>query len=117
MSTEVPTSTLDFESARDDAGDPWTRADPSAALIERKSLFGWFVTLPDGDDAHTVTLARDGDDYRGWCDCDGYQYHGVCAHLCTLRKADFLGDVLDANDQRVSVVSVEEEFGRPEGRL
>lgn len=83
---------LDFESERDQGTESWRRADGLRALISRESRAGWRVTLPDGHDAHRVAFVRQGNDWFGRCDCRGYQYHdGPCAHLCTLRKAAFVG--------------------------
>ncbi|MCD2199098.1 hypothetical protein LPA44_04185 [Halobacterium sp. KA-4] len=128
---------LDFLSERDDHTGSWTRGDPDDALIESLNRYGWVVTLPDGD-THECALARERGAYVGWCDCDGYRYHdGPCAHLCALRKADFVNDH-DVEDQPIRIPDTESspepvtdggqpvepaaghdgrQFGRPEGRL
>lgn len=86
------TRPLDFQSARDDGGDSWDRADPRRATMARLSWDQWGVYLPGGEDAHIVTLRHDGRSYVGECDCKGDKFSsGPCAHLCTLRKAEFLG--------------------------
>jgi hypothetical protein len=93
----------------------WERARPRSALIERQNRYGWRVLLPDGDHAHHVFLARDGDQYIGRChtyadgalrSCKGFKYgDGPCAHLCTIRKAAFgnirddTGDVVTIHDR------------------
>lgn len=83
---------LDFEGERDQGTESWRRADGLSALISRESRAGWLVTLSDGHDTHIVAIVVKGDDWFGRCDCRGYQYHdGPCAHLCTLRKAAFIG--------------------------
>ncbi|KZN24593.1 hypothetical protein A4G99_09525 [Haladaptatus sp. R4] len=69
----------------------WERADPKNAAIDPISSYGWRVILPGGN-VHVVALAKQRDRYVGRCDCKGFQFHeGACAHLCTLRKADFVG--------------------------
>ncbi|WP_435362320.1 SWIM zinc finger family protein [Haloarchaeobius sp. DFWS5] len=38
-----------------------------------------------------VAIACDGDEYVGRCDCRGFEYQsGPCAHLCMIRKAEFI---------------------------
>ena len=59
----------------------WQRADPEAALIEIADTAQWTLTLPDGNDAHTVTLFTDGTNTRGHCTCYGYHFHHRCTHL------------------------------------
>jgi hypothetical protein len=82
---------VDFLEERDDRTESWTRADPREALIESFGRFGYKVTLRDGENVHYCALGITDDEYIGRCDCKGWQYHdGPCAHLCTLRKADFL---------------------------
>ncbi|MBZ6496029.1 SWIM zinc finger family protein [Natrinema longum] len=82
---------VDFLEERDDGTESWTRADPREALIESFGRFGYKVTLRDGESVHYCALGIEDGEYVGRCDCKGWQYHdGPCAHLCTLRKADFL---------------------------
>ena len=45
--------------AMDRQSTSWQRADPVAALIETVDTAQWTVALPDGNDAHTVTLFTD----------------------------------------------------------
>lgn len=86
------TRQIRFKSARDDGGDSWERADPRAATIARLTWDQWGVYIPGGDDAHIVTLRHGGCSYVGGCDCKGDKFSsGPCAHLCTLRKAEFIG--------------------------
>lgn len=109
--------TLDFEAERDAETTSWERAAPQAALIERLGRYGWTVMLPGGD-AHVCALGRRDDGlYVGFCKCKGYRYHdGACAHLCTLRKADFLGEVETTGGEIVAIApTVEREAGsRPD---
>lgn len=85
------TRTLDFQAARDDGGDSWQRADPRRAVIQRLRWDQFGIALDDGDDAHVVTLRHNGREYIGQCDCKGYKFSsGPCAHLVTLRKAEFI---------------------------
>ena len=83
---------VNFLEERDDDTESWARADPREALIEPFGRFGYKVTLRDGESVHYCALGLEDDEYIGRCDCKGWEYHdGPCAHLCTLRKADFLG--------------------------
>ncbi len=54
-----------------------------------------FVVTLHGGDAHSVTFGRERGARVGWCDCKGYEYRdddsSPCAHLCLLRKAEFIG--------------------------
>ncbi|MCT9095266.1 hypothetical protein [Haloarchaeobius sp. HME9146] len=104
---------LDFEGERDGATTSWERADPEAALIERFSHFGYRVCLPGGSH-HMIAIACDGDEYVGRCDCRGFEYQtGPCAHLCTIRKAEFI-DAETIDDEPVTVEPVTEETVRLE---
>lgn len=95
---------LDFEGVREQFPNRWDRADPRDALIERRNAHGWTVWLTDGADPHGVALCRDGDQFIGRCDCDGFCYHdGPCAHLCAVRKAD----VVNLRDINGLVTSIE----------
>ena len=97
------TRQLDFETARDNGGDSWERADPRHATMARLRWDQWGVYLPGGEDAHIVTLRQEGHSYVGECDCKGDKFSsGPCAHLCTLRKAGFLG-VKDVTGQSVEL--------------
>ncbi|MFC7204742.1 hypothetical protein ACFQJC_14575 [Haloferax namakaokahaiae] len=97
---------LFFEELARNRRNSWTRADPFKAIIDPISTYGWRVKLPDGD-IHTVALAKQRDRFVGRCDCKGFQFHdGACAHLCTIRKADF-GDVPDIYGDPVSISSTE----------
>lgn len=104
---------LDFESVRRDAGDTWTRADPAAALVEPGGETGdtWTVFLPDGAEAHTVELHTDHGAYVGQCDCQGFQLTGLCAHLCTVRKAAFIGET-DTTGERICLPERSDEDDR-----
>jgi len=110
---------LDFDLVREEYPERWARADPTAALIERLNVYGWRVTMPDSDDIHTVTIARDGVDLIGRCrvqsdsvvgPCKGYFYHeGPCSHLCTIAKADVVGD-RDTMGQRIQIAEVPDDL-------
>ncbi|APW99415.1 hypothetical protein CHINAEXTREME_17285 [Halobiforma lacisalsi AJ5] len=98
---------VDFLEERDGETESWTRADPREALIESFGRFGYKVTLRDGEDVHYCALGIDDGEYVGRCDCKGWQYHdGPCAHLCTLRKADFL-----------ELIAVEATDGSPDDEI
>ncbi|GGL57804.1 hypothetical protein [Halocalculus aciditolerans] len=86
---------LDFKREAEASSTSWERADPHQALIERQSPIDYVVTLRDGATAHRVTYAAERGARVGYCDCKGFQYRdeddSPCAHLCVLRKADFIG--------------------------
>jgi hypothetical protein len=86
----------------------WNRADPEVALIETADTAQWTVTLPDGNDVHTVTLFTDGINTRGHCTCDGYHFHDRCAHLITIRQAQLL-DVLTVDGDLVRIPTLADE--------
>jgi hypothetical protein len=86
----------------------WQRADPEAALIETADTAQWKVTLPDGNDVHTVTLFTDGINTRGHCCCDGYHFHDRCTHLITIRQAQLL-DVLTVDGDLVRIPTLADE--------
>ena len=105
----VGVSLLDFDAEAEARSTSWERADPDRALIERRSWNEWSVLLPDGEKAHICRLERDHGAYVGACDCPGYEHHdGPCAHLCTLRKAEF-GHDRDVEGRRVRVLDADEE--------
>lgn len=100
------TAPIDFQAARDNGGDSWDRSDPRDATLARLRWDTWAVALPDGDDAHIVTIRHEGQGYVGECDCKGYKFSsGPCAHLVTLRKAEFIG----APDVRGEPVRIADE--------
>ena len=86
----------------------WQRADPEAALIETADTAQWTVTLPDGNDSHTVTLYTDGINTRGHCTCDGYHFHDRCTHLITIRQAQLL-DILTIDGEIVRIPTLDAE--------
>ena len=87
----------------------WERADPGRANLMRVGWDEWVVYLPDGDDAHVVQLHIEGDTYTGSCDCQGFEHRGMCVHLCTLRKAAFIG-ASDRSGQPVDIASTADRF-------
>lgn len=99
---------LDFASERDEASTSWERANPTAALIEQIAWDRWLVTLRSGS-THEVRLERDHGAFIGECDCGDFRYRNggssssPCAHLCTLRKADF-GSVADTRGRPVRIL-------------
>ncbi|WP_435358431.1 hypothetical protein [Haloarchaeobius sp. DFWS5] len=119
---------LDFEAERDRNSQSWQRADPDAALIEPLNRYGWRVLLPDGDQVHHVMLALEDGEYIGRCHtfvdgkltvCDGHHYGQIrgdstpeCAHLCTIRKADFGDPTDDLHDQPITVQPVTDDTVR-----
>ena len=86
----------------------WQRADPEDALIEIADTAQWTLTLPDGNDAHTVTLFTDGTNTRGHCTCDGHHYHDRCAHLITIRQAQLL-DMFTVDGDLVRIPTLADE--------
>jgi hypothetical protein len=133
---------VDFLEERDARSTSWERAAPLAPATEIRQLnrHTWLLQLPDGSPHVTVLLRRQGA-YRGWCDCNGWEYRddatSPCAHLCTLRQGAFAHveteegerlQVADASTSREPVTDGGEivkppagadgrEFGRPEGQL
>ncbi|QHS17227.1 hypothetical protein GWK26_08770 [haloarchaeon 3A1-DGR] len=107
--TARPTSVtpLDFASKRDAGSASWSRADPTAALIERVAWNRWRVTLPDSEATHEVRLERDHGAFVGECEvldgddreqCPARKFSDVdepCAHLCTIRQALVFNDEAD----------------------
>jgi hypothetical protein len=106
------TEPLDFRAERNGRTASWERAAPEAALLEPVGWDEWRVLLPDGGDVHLVQLERDHGAFLGACDCKGWEYRddpeSPCAHLCTLRQAEF-GHDTDTYGQRVRVLDVDEE--------
>lgn len=87
---------LNFRTERDNNGDSWQRANPDAALIEQTEPNMYNVLLPGGN-VHTCHYGKERGGYVGRCDCQGFEFGddgSPCAHLCTLRKAEFI----DADD-------------------
>lgn len=98
---------LDFRAEADAGTTSWERADPSQALIERTSPVDYRVMLRDGQSVHTVTYGRERGARVGSCDCKGFEFRdddaSPCAHLCVLRKAEFVG-ALDVTGHAVESV-------------
>lgn len=110
------TEPLRFREKREAESDSWRRARPTRALIEQLEWDTWLVTLPGGS-VHEVELWREHGAYLGTCDCRGYEHgHRPCAHLCTVRKAEF-GDVEDVRGRAVEVVDPEERRAQRVDRL
>jgi hypothetical protein len=112
---------LDFRSQQRERTTSWERADPAAALIETVAWNRWRVMLPGSTDPHAVHLEREHGAYVGGCDCPGFAHHdGPCAHLCTVRKADY-GHFEDIRGRRIRIRSDAEEragcFAEPDERL
>lgn len=103
---------LDFRGEADRGSTSWRRADPGRAFIQRRAWNEWAAFLPDGGDAHEVRLERDHGAYVGECDCWGFRDRdrpeSPCAHLCTLRQAEF-GHYEDVNGNRVRILDADEE--------
>jgi len=113
---------LNFQRAVDDQTTSWQRGDPDRAIIVKQSTTEYIVGLADGEDTHAVVFGMERGGYVGWCDCKGYEHHdGVCAHLATLRKAEFMGD-RDHNGEPIeagstAVDNVEEAVSEPEPEI
>lgn len=86
---------LDFKREASTSSTSWERADPAAALVERSGVDEYVVMLRDGETPHTVSYATERGARVGYCDCKGFEYRdrddSPCAHLCVLRKAEFVG--------------------------
>jgi hypothetical protein len=99
---------LHFEAERDEETESFQRADPTTALIEQRREHVWTVTLPDGNDTHSVVLIEESGEYVGRCTCDGFRFHDKpCAHLLTIRKAAVVPDT-DVNGTPVRIQSVDD---------
>ena len=100
---------LDFRTEQHERTTSWERADPEAALVETTAWNRWRVMLPPSTTPHDVHLERENGAYVGRCDCPGFEHHdGPCAHLCTVRKADF-GHYDDLSGRRIRIRSAGEE--------
>ena len=94
--------------AMDRQSTSWQQADPDSSLIELADTAQWILTLPDGNDSHTVTLFNDGTNTRGHCTCDGHHYHDRCAHLITIRQAQLL-DMFTVDGEIVRIPTLDAE--------
>ncbi|GAA0305574.1 hypothetical protein [Halarchaeum salinum] len=94
---------LDFGSVQGDS-ESWERArlgDDAILLQTAESEF--VVNLADGASSHVCEIEERADGYWGRCDCDAFSYgHHECAHLCALRKADFIG-AIDVEGERITI--------------
>jgi hypothetical protein len=105
MNVSLPHQTrrINFEAARDGDGSAWFRASEAEVrdVAKRDRTGGFEVSIDDGDE-HDVVLVEDVDGMLGYCDCDGFAYHGTadrlagnaCAHLCLVRQMAVLDDSL-----------------------
>lgn len=105
MNISIPHQTrrIDFAAARDGDGSAWSRASQADErdVAKRDRTGGFRVSVGDGDE-HDVVLLEDADGMVGFCDCDGFVYHGTgdrlagnaCAHLCLVRQMAVLDDSL-----------------------
>lgn len=102
---------LDFESEQRRQSTSWERADARQASIEAIGTYGYRVSLPDSDNEHVVAIGKREGLYVGYCECRGFEYNpGPCAHLCALRKADYLGE----HGVNVAEVEVSDEPPTPD---
>jgi len=105
---------LAFRTERDQDTGSWGRAAPDTALVERTGRYSYLVMLPGGS-VHRVAYAREDGVYQGRCDCKGWEYRdrrfSPCAHLCTLRQAEFI-DATTVRGESVVAASVAVEFER-----
>ncbi|WP_311171774.1 hypothetical protein [Halobellus ordinarius] len=125
---------LDFAAKRDGDSASWERADPTGALIERIAWNTWLVTLPDSETTYEVELATEHGAYVGDCtvrdsgeQCPARKFNDrdePCAHLCTLRKAAFLGidddrgesiDVFERDDAAIAAADAHIETAMADG--
>jgi len=104
---------LDFKQERDTGGDSWQRANPDAALIEQVDTNTYLVLLPGGE-THECSYGTERSGRVGYCDCKGWEFrdddNSPCAHLCTLRKAEFI----DGDDVRGQPIKAESTIGEIE---
>jgi len=99
---QAPGKPVDFDRLAGSEETSWQRAQPQEALIESTGRYGYRVTLHGGE-AHLVAVAVDDGQHVGQCDCKAWEYHeNPCAHLCTIRKAAFLG-LEDLQGERVRI--------------
>ncbi|WP_143823820.1 hypothetical protein [Halosegnis longus] len=80
---------VDIASAREDNLGAWERGKSSAseaAVDIREATGAAVVRLPDGDPHATLLVEAAGDDRGPWtgaCDCEGWRYNNICAHVVT----------------------------------
>jgi hypothetical protein len=83
---------VDFDAAREEGSESWERATGDVADMDAHDEPGWWtVELPDGDDEHETFLAADREDSDlsdcwGWCECQGFAFNDLCAHIAQVRK-------------------------------
>jgi len=111
---------LDFQAERDSNSDSWTRSNPDGALIEHVDTNTYRVLLPGGN-VHDCNFATERGGYVGYCDCKGWQFRdddsSPCAHLCTLRKAEFADKKADDGHPitaKSSISEIDPEAVEPE---
>jgi hypothetical protein len=104
---------IDFEAARDGDGAAWPRAAEAddRDVAKRDRIGGFNVRIDDGDQ-HEVVLVEDADGMLGYCNCDGFGFHGsgdrlpgnACAHLCLVRQMAVLDEsLIPSTDRRFDV--------------
>lgn len=96
--THLTTGARELNFSRAKSTESWERALRHAQNAEIDAEWGSLgaqtVTLPDSEDTHRTLLVKTPDEtYVGACDCDGFLHHETpCAHLCSLRQLEGLGD-------------------------
>lgn len=96
----------------------WERADPDAALLERVGTNQYLVMLPGVEapcsGVHECRFGTERGGHVGFCDCKGFEFrddqNSLCAHLCMLRQAKFIGDRAD-DGELIEAVDTFDESG------
>lgn len=87
LEASLEVEAIDPESHRDTSS--WERArTPNSSVAKFPDTLLYAVSLQDSGSAHAVFYEPPGDreDGLGWCDCDGFQYNDVCAHVLAVHR-------------------------------
>lgn len=85
----------------------YERATGTSRVIYRIGRWNWVVQFEDSDTAHPVEVIREGDTWRGICQCPHYQQTGeTCAHLWAVYLAANAG-VLEVSGVNEALTSDE----------
>jgi hypothetical protein len=120
---------VDPYAARDEQSEPFRRARDEETEIQEGDAPGRAkVRVGDGD-VHKTILVEDDEGYVGYCDCDGFAFHGddlvgaSCAHILALSMESVIDDSLittiddvvetekpdDSESSEVEVVDVDQD--------